>query len=85
MLKKIVTHGDRSDDLPTLEDCTVLGACKEDQCGRVATIDELLQKVVRKDLFVAPFRSFSFSSFGGQPKRKEKERKLSLQQRYQSK
>ena len=84
MLKKeIVTHGDRSDALPTLEYCTVLGACKEEQGGRVATIDELLQKVVRMNLFVAPFRSFLIPFLlGGQPKKKEKERKLCLQQRH---
>ena len=71
---------------PHLEICTVLGACKEEQGGRVATIDELLQKVVRVNLFVAPFRSFLIPFLlGGQPKRREKERKLSLQQRYQSK
>ena len=71
---------------PHLEICTVLGACKEEQGGRVATIDELLQKVVWVNLFVAPFISFLIPfPLGGQPKRKEKERKLCLQQRYQSK
>ena len=64
---------------PHLEICTVLGACKEEQGGRVATIDELPQRIVRVDLFVAPFRSLSNPFLlGGQPKRKEKERKLSL-------
>jgi len=83
--KKIVTHGDRLDDLPALEDCTVLGACKEEQGGRVATIDELLQKVARRTCLLPHVKAFPFSLHGGQPKRKEKERKLSLQQRYQSK
>ena len=77
MLKKeIVTHGDRSDDLPTLEDCTVLGACKEEQGGRVATIDELLQKVVRMTCLLPHLKAFPFSLLGGQPKRIEKERNI---------
>ena len=86
MLKKeVVTHGDRSNDLPTLEDCTVLGACKEEQGGRVATIDGLLQKVVQMTCLLPHLKTFPSPLLGGQPKRKEKERKLSLQQRYQSK
>ena len=64
---------------PYLEIYTVLGPCKKEQGGWVATIDEFLQRVVRVNLFVAPFRSFSISFLlGGQPKRKERERKLSL-------
>ena len=64
---------------PHLEICTVLGACKEEQGGRVATIDEFIQRVVRMNLFVAPFRSFLIPFLlGGQPRRREKERKLSL-------
>ena len=76
--KEIVTHGDRSNDLPTLEDCTVLGACKEEQGGWVATIDELLRKVARRTCLLPHLKAFPFSLLGGQPKRKEKERKLSL-------
>ena len=60
-------------NLPTLEDCTILGACKEEQGGRVATTDELLQKVVRMTCLLSHLETFSFFSFGGQPKRKEKE------------
>ena len=48
---------------PHLEFCTVLGACKEEQGGWVATIDEFLQRVVQVNLFVAPFEAFSFLSF----------------------
>ena len=61
MLKKeIVTHGDWSDDLPTLEDCTVLGACKDVQVDGLLQLILFLQKIVWRDLFVAPFRSFPF-------------------------
>ena len=61
--KDIVTHGDRSNDLPTLEDCTVLGACKEEQGGRVATIDEFIQRVVRMTCLLPHLEAFSFLSF----------------------
>ena len=76
--KKIVTPGDQSNDLPTLKDCTVLGAYKEEQGGRVATIDELLHKAARRTCLEPHLKAFPFSLLGGQPRRKEKERKLSL-------
>ena len=77
MLKKgIVTHGDRLDDLPTREDCTVLGACKEEQDRRVATIDDFLQRVVWMTCLLPHLKAFPFSLLGGQPKRIEKERNI---------
>ena len=74
--KKIVTHGDRSDGLPILEDCTVLSACKEEQGGRSATIDELLHKVARRTCMLPHLKAFPFSLLGGQPKKIEKERNI---------
>ena len=63
---------------PHLKVCTVLGALKDEQGGRVATIDELLQKVVWMTCLLPHLEIFTFSLLGGQPRRKEKERKLSL-------